>query len=179
MNWLDALDDRQQKEVEFSRVYTSMYHHGTDGHHRMMLIDRLAKLLDTTEADLRTAQGQCKIFEEMVLDAVARLGDVGTPLPVSIARLKTEAAAAWRALQVFYQMIADLKAALDAGDESIDLDPYLFQVGDILRGASEALGYSVVPATTTTPEEAGRQVENAMKIAQRFDELFGRKGEQS
>ena len=96
MIWLDALDDREQKEVKFPRVYRSIYHHGTDGHHRMMLIARLVALLDTTEADLRTAQGQCKIFEEMVLDAVAQLGDVGTPLPVSIARLKSELLAARR-----------------------------------------------------------------------------------
>jgi hypothetical protein len=99
MIWLDALDDRQQKEVEFSRVYTSMYHHGTDGHHRMLLIAKLAGLLDTTETDLRTAQGQCKIFEEMVLDAVAQLGDVGTPLPVSIARQRSELLAARRLVE--------------------------------------------------------------------------------
>jgi hypothetical protein len=99
MIWLDALDDRQQREAEFARVYASAYHHGTDGHSRLMLIARLAALLDTTEADLRTTQGQCKIFQELVLAATEQLGDVSTPLPVSIARLRSEILAARRVVE--------------------------------------------------------------------------------
>ena len=96
MIWLDTLDDRGQKEVEFARVYQQHYAHGTDGHGRLLLIAKLAALLDTMETDLRQVQGQCTIFEDLVLAAAEQLGDVTTPLPVSIARLKGELLAARR-----------------------------------------------------------------------------------
>lgn len=48
--WTDELDDRQQKELDFARTYAQSYHHGTDGHSRLMLIARLAELLDRQAA---------------------------------------------------------------------------------------------------------------------------------
>ena len=42
--WEKALDERQQKEVAFARDYTINYHHGTDGHSRLTLIERLERL---------------------------------------------------------------------------------------------------------------------------------------
>jgi hypothetical protein len=46
MAWLDNLDERQQQEVRFARAYAAQYGHGTDGHHRLVLIAKLAELLD-------------------------------------------------------------------------------------------------------------------------------------
>jgi hypothetical protein len=56
----------------------------------------LRRRAEQAEADLRRVEGKCKIFEEMVLNAVGQLGDVTTPLPVGIAGLKGEALAARR-----------------------------------------------------------------------------------
>lgn len=44
--WTDELDDRQRKEVELARVYAARFAHGTDGHGRLLLIAKLAELLD-------------------------------------------------------------------------------------------------------------------------------------
>lgn len=46
MKWMDALDERQRKQVEFSRLYADSYNHGASGHNDMTLIARLAELLD-------------------------------------------------------------------------------------------------------------------------------------
>jgi hypothetical protein len=53
MTWIDDLDPRQQKELDFARTYASKYAHGTDGHHRLMLIAELARRLDAMERELR------------------------------------------------------------------------------------------------------------------------------
>lgn len=44
--WMDLLDDRQKKEMKFARDYALFYQHGTDGHNRLMLMARLAEILD-------------------------------------------------------------------------------------------------------------------------------------
>jgi len=44
--WMDALDERQRKQVEFSRLYTRDFNHGASGHNDLVLIARLAELLD-------------------------------------------------------------------------------------------------------------------------------------
>ena len=48
-------DERERKEIEFARIYASGFHHGTDGHHRLMLIDKLFGLLDVNLALLKTS----------------------------------------------------------------------------------------------------------------------------
>lgn len=46
-NWRTALlDERQHKEIAFAEVYTRDFHHGTTGHNALLLIARLALLLD-------------------------------------------------------------------------------------------------------------------------------------
>lgn len=46
-NWRSALlDERQHKEIAFAEVYTRDFHHGTTGHNALLLIARLALLLD-------------------------------------------------------------------------------------------------------------------------------------
>ncbi len=44
--WMSELDERQQKEVLFARVYAEDFSHGTDGHNRLLLVNKLAQLLD-------------------------------------------------------------------------------------------------------------------------------------
>jgi hypothetical protein len=126
-------------------------------------------------AELAELRASRDAMQEFTRTLILQVGAVDVPLPVAIANLQVELATALRALQVFFQMFIDIKAALDAGAESIDLDPYLFQVGDILKGGFEAIGRPV--GLSTTPEEAGRQIEQAMRIAQRFGEFFGEQGD--
>lgn len=47
MNWMEFLDERQQKELQFAQSYASQFAHGTDGHHRLLLIAHLARILDS------------------------------------------------------------------------------------------------------------------------------------
>jgi hypothetical protein len=58
MTWIDDLDPRQQQELDFARLYATSYAHGTDGHGRLMLIARLAHLLNQLEGDLQLAHLQ-------------------------------------------------------------------------------------------------------------------------
>jgi hypothetical protein len=44
--WAAAFDERQLKEIEFSRLYAQMYRHGTDGHNAKLIVARMAELLD-------------------------------------------------------------------------------------------------------------------------------------
>jgi hypothetical protein len=46
--WRDTLDPREAAELVLAELYAERFHHGTDGHHRLMLIAKLAKLLDNT-----------------------------------------------------------------------------------------------------------------------------------
>lgn len=97
MTWLDHLDPRQQKEVDFARMYASKYAHGTDGHTRLLLIARLSALLDSQAEDLRLTLQARDDFQEVVRAAIEQLGSgPGVPLPVGIARLTSQLAAARR-----------------------------------------------------------------------------------
>jgi len=64
-DWRTELDERQQKEVELARLYARDFAHGTDGHSRLMLIERLAGMLD----EAGTGQpAPSKIIDFTVLD---------------------------------------------------------------------------------------------------------------
>lgn len=46
-SWMDIiLDERQQSEVHFNKIYTDKFNHGTDGHNPRILIAILAKAID-------------------------------------------------------------------------------------------------------------------------------------
>ncbi len=46
-NWMDIiLDERQQNEVRFNKMYANKFNHGTDGHNPRILIAILAKTID-------------------------------------------------------------------------------------------------------------------------------------
>jgi hypothetical protein len=44
--WMAELDTRQINEVYLAKMYAKTFAHGTDGHGRLMLIAKLAELLD-------------------------------------------------------------------------------------------------------------------------------------
>lgn len=46
MSWFDEFDERQRKEIDFATTYAQQYAHGTDGHHRLLIIAKMAELLD-------------------------------------------------------------------------------------------------------------------------------------
>jgi hypothetical protein len=50
-DWMLELDERQCMEIGFARYYADDFHHGTDGHHRLMLIAKLADMLDDMERE--------------------------------------------------------------------------------------------------------------------------------
>lgn len=54
--WMNELDERQQKEVTLARVYATSFAHGTDGHNRLLLIAKLTDMLNKAEQD-RKANG--------------------------------------------------------------------------------------------------------------------------
>ena len=45
-NWRETLDERQRKSIDFAEAYTRYYNHGAVGHNDMILIARLAAILD-------------------------------------------------------------------------------------------------------------------------------------
>lgn len=75
--WTDELDSRQQKELDFARTYATKYAHGTDGHSRLMLIARLADLLDTATAptDVVTSADLIRLAAERAIAAWAEDGE--------------------------------------------------------------------------------------------------------
>jgi hypothetical protein len=52
-NWRDHLDERQQKDVDFSTLYVGQYNHGIVGHNLYALIARMALLLDAAAGTRR------------------------------------------------------------------------------------------------------------------------------
>lgn len=47
--WFLSLDARQQKQVQFSRLYARDFQHGADSHNNMVIIDALSRKLDEYE----------------------------------------------------------------------------------------------------------------------------------
>lgn len=50
--WRDKVNERQWQEIEFCRIYTEHFNHGTDGHNFRQLISLLAELLDDQEKQI-------------------------------------------------------------------------------------------------------------------------------
>lgn len=49
-HWLAQFDERQQKTIQFARLYAADFGHGADGHNNMMVIAKLAALLDEMQS---------------------------------------------------------------------------------------------------------------------------------
>lgn len=69
--WMRNLDERQQKEVRFAVAYRDGFAHGTDGHHRLPLIAKLADLLTAAENGAQCAA------RRRVVPGVPRVGGAG------------------------------------------------------------------------------------------------------
>lgn len=52
-DWRDELTERQQKEVQFAEVYASQFAHGTAGHNQLILIAKMASILDRYEQEIK------------------------------------------------------------------------------------------------------------------------------
>ena len=52
-----GFSERDLKEIAFSRLYTQDFNHGTIGHNDMLIIARLADLLEATEPLTRVIYG--------------------------------------------------------------------------------------------------------------------------
>jgi hypothetical protein len=51
--WQTLLDQRQRDEIELARWYAKGTKHGTDGHNRLMLLAKMADMLDEAEDKAR------------------------------------------------------------------------------------------------------------------------------
>lgn len=51
MDWHQNFDERQLNEICFALLYLTAFGHGTDGHNRLMIIAKMAELLDKKEND--------------------------------------------------------------------------------------------------------------------------------
>jgi hypothetical protein len=47
--WLEAFENREQKEIDLARLYAAQYDHGSPGHLHLKIIAKLAALLDEHE----------------------------------------------------------------------------------------------------------------------------------
>jgi hypothetical protein len=56
--WFKQLDERQQHEVRFAQLYADTFSHGTDGHNRLLLIAKMADMLDEQELRMMLAVGE-------------------------------------------------------------------------------------------------------------------------
>lgn len=50
VDWRYAFDDRSMTEIKFAQEYLDKFNHGTTGHNALVIIAKLAKLLDANGA---------------------------------------------------------------------------------------------------------------------------------
>lgn len=55
MQWLKLFDERQQKEIEFSELYSKEFAHGTEGHNAKLVIAKMSNLLNLIEETVQIA----------------------------------------------------------------------------------------------------------------------------
>ena len=62
--WLDEFDERQQKEIRFSRLYAQDFAHGTEGHNAKLIIAKMASLLDQADSRINGLVARLNDAEE-------------------------------------------------------------------------------------------------------------------
>lgn len=84
--WTDQFDERQNKEIDFSRIYLRDFNHGTDGHNAKIIIAKMALLLDI--ADQKISEPSAQELETLAIEAYQAYGQVtgfknyqGLPMP--------------------------------------------------------------------------------------------------
>jgi hypothetical protein len=61
--WQANLPVREIAEIAFAREYAKNYRHGTTGHNQLMLISKMAGLIDWLDSELRQTQEELKKLE--------------------------------------------------------------------------------------------------------------------
>lgn len=64
--WQAGFDARQDDEIAFAKMYAQHFHHGTDGHNRLLLIDQMANVLDSYQTGLAQACGVAESYGNSV-----------------------------------------------------------------------------------------------------------------
>jgi hypothetical protein len=54
-SWAAMLTEREHNELRFARLYAEQFAHGTDGHNRLLLIAKLADMLDEQQLQMTGA----------------------------------------------------------------------------------------------------------------------------
>lgn len=52
--WMDEFAEREQKSIDHARLYAAQYGHGDPGHMHLMVIAKLAELLDRELVGIKT-----------------------------------------------------------------------------------------------------------------------------
>jgi hypothetical protein len=55
LDWREIFDDRQQKEIALAEIYARDFAHGTTGHNALLVIAKMAAMLDKLDARVRKA----------------------------------------------------------------------------------------------------------------------------
>lgn len=54
IRWQAFFDERQMKEIRFDQIYETDFAHGTDGHNARLIIAKMAYLLDSIAANVKS-----------------------------------------------------------------------------------------------------------------------------
>lgn len=57
IDWRKLLDDRQHLEVDWALLYDRDFHHGTTGHNQLLVIAKLAHMLDAVQENMPVFKG--------------------------------------------------------------------------------------------------------------------------
>jgi hypothetical protein len=52
IKWTKRFTNREIKEIDFARIYTDNFNHGTDGHRAKIIISKMSNMLNATHAVL-------------------------------------------------------------------------------------------------------------------------------
>ncbi|HEY8310812.1 MAG TPA: hypothetical protein VIG47_09660 [Gemmatimonadaceae bacterium] len=81
--WADDFDERERNEIRFAHIYRGEFQHGTDGHHRLLLISKLATTLDLLSERVRAADSNYRTCAQTNKALQERLDDVEETLAVT------------------------------------------------------------------------------------------------
>jgi hypothetical protein len=136
-SWRETLiDDRQRKEIAFSELYATEYNHGTTGHNQLLLIARLAELIDVAigAKQLPPPPAPAKICLTFGKHSGRTLGELFSIDPGYLEWLAREARDG--ALQVAAQQVLAQPIVSDFGDD--EDDDYLDALAEDAMGNTTA-----------------------------------------
>jgi len=109
--WEKEFGEGELTEINFCNEYVLDFHHGTDGHNRMMIIAKMAVLLDMMEDHL----GLQRTEEDTVMISIGKVKDginpgnkvVGHTLYLENGTFISFRGRAWLAREIFENLIAE------------------------------------------------------------------------